>query len=106
MTLDRPTNSTRTLIETTTALLRANWQMDKPVRLLSVTAAGLLPEEQSCEQLSLFESADALAQRERQRKLDQTVDALRQRFGDQSVIFAHSVQKNREKGKNKRSKPD
>ena len=106
VTLDRPTNSTRTLIETTTALLRANWQMDKPVRLLSVTAAGLLPEEQSCEQLSLFESADALAQRERQRKLDQTVDALRQRFGDQSVIFAHSVQKNREKGKNKRSKPD
>lgn len=105
VTLDRPTNSTRTLIETTTALLRANWQMDKPVRLLSVTAAGLLPEEQSCEQLSLFESADALAQRERQRKLDQTVDALRQRFGDQSVIFAHSVQKNREKIKNEKSKP-
>ena len=105
VTLDRPTNSTRALIETTTALLRANWQMDKPVRLLSVTAAGLLPEEQSCEQLSLFESADALAQRERQRKLDQTVDALRQRFGEQSVIFAHSVQKNREKSKNEKSKP-
>ena len=105
VTLDRPTNSTRALIETTTALLRANWQMDKPVRLLSVTAAGLLPEGQSCEQLSLFESADALAQRERQRKLDQTVDALRQRFGDQSVIFAHSVQKNREKSKNEKSKP-
>ena len=104
-TLERPTNSTRALIETSMALLRTHWQMDKPVRLLSVTAANLLPENQSCEQLSLFEPADAVQRRDRQRKLDQTVDALRQRFGDQSVVFAHSVKKKDENKENTQNKP-
>ena len=99
VTLERPTNSTRALIDTSMALLRAAWQLDKPVRLLSVTAANLLPESQACEQLSLFESADAIAQRDRQHRLDQTVDALRQRFGNQSVMFAHTVKKREQSGK-------
>lgn len=99
VTLERPTNSTRALIDTSMALLHAAWQLDKPVRLLSVTAANLLPESQACEQLSLFESADAIAQRDRQHRLDQTVDALRQRFGNQSVMFAHAVKKKEQSGK-------
>lgn len=106
VTLERPTNSTRALIETSMALLRAHWPMDKPVRLLSVTAANLLPEEQSCEQLSLFDSADAIERRDRQHKLDQTVDELRRRFGNQSVIFAHSVKKKQENTENTPKKPD
>ena len=74
-------------------LLLDHWPMDKPVRLLSVTAANLLPEDQTCEQLSLFEAAEDIQKRDRQHKLDRTVDALRRRFGDQSVIFANSVKK-------------
>ncbi len=44
------------------ALLRAHWQIGRPIRLLSVTAANLLPEAQSCEQLS------CLTQRKRGRR--------------------------------------
>ena len=37
-----------------------------------------------------------------QRRLDRTVDALRERFGNQSVVFAHSVKKeDKEKEENK-----
>ena len=93
VTLEQPTNSTRTLIDLSMQLLLGHWPMDKPVRLLSVTAANLLPENQSCEQLSLFDAAEDIQKRDRQHKLDQTVDALRQKFGDQSVVFAHSVKK-------------
>ena len=93
ITLERPTNSTRTLIDLSMQLLLGHWPMNKPVRLLSVTAANLLPENQSCEQLSLFDAAEDIQKRDRQHKLDQTVDALRQKFGDQSVVFAHSVKK-------------
>lgn len=105
VTLERPTNSTRALIETSMALLHAHWQMDKPVRLLSVTAANLLPENQSCEQLSLFDAADAMQRRDRQHKLDQTVDELRRRFGNQSVVFAHSVKKKEKNDENTQEKP-
>ncbi len=90
ITLKNPTNATRTLIETAMSLLRAVWPEDKPVRLLSVTAASLLPEEQACEQLSLFEAAGVS---DRRKKLDKTMDALRQRFGERSVVFAYSVEK-------------
>ena len=58
VTLERPTNSTRALIDLSMQLLLDHWPMDKPVRLLSVTAANLLPENQSCEQLSLFDAAE------------------------------------------------
>ena len=93
MTLERPTSSTRELIDLSMRLLLDHWPMDKPVRLLSVTAANLLPEDQTCEQLSLFEAAEDIQKRDRQYKLDRTVDALRRKFGDQSVIFANSVKK-------------
>lgn len=39
ITLERPTNSTRALIDLSMQLLLGHWPMDKPVRLLSVTAA-------------------------------------------------------------------
>lgn len=97
ITLECATNSTRILLETAMQLLRANWSMDKPVRLLSVTAAQLLPETQACEQLSLFEAADAMQKRDKQHQLDQTVDALRQRFGNDSVMFGYAVQKKQSK---------
>ena len=99
VTLAQPTNSTRALFETTLALLRAHWPMDKPVRLLTVTAANLLPENQSCEQLSLFDSAADVQSRQKQRDLDRAVDALRQKFGNRSVIFANSVRKPKETDK-------
>ena len=95
VTLTQPTNATRALFETTLALLRAHWPMDKPVRLLTVTAANLLPENQSCEQLSLFDSTADVQSRQKQRDLDRAVDALRQKFGNQSVIFANSVRKSK-----------
>ena len=96
VTLAQPTNATRALFETTLALLRAHWPMNKPVRLLTVTAANLLPENQSCEQLSLFDSTADVQSRQKQRDLDRAVDALRQKFGNQSIIFANSVRKSKE----------
>ena len=105
VTLEQPTNSTRVLFETSLALLRAHWPMDKPVRLLSVTAANLLPESQSCEQLSLFDSPQQTQTRQKQQKLDKTVDALRQKFGNRSVMFANSVRKSEKTEHKEENKP-
>ena len=42
-------------------------------------------------------------QRQKQRELDRTVDALRQRFGKQSVMFANTVRKNEKSKEEKKS---
>lgn len=86
VTLNRPTDSTRVLLDTALEILRGNWDFSRPVRMLTVTAANLLPAAQAGDQLSLFDSAQTLAELDRQRRLDRTVDSLRARFGNRSVM--------------------
>lgn len=89
VTLGRPTDSTRVLIDTCMDILRAGWRLDQPVRMLTVTAAGLLPAAQAGEQLSLFDGG--LQAMQKQQELDRTMDALRQRFGEDAVQYGHAV---------------
>ena len=53
--------------------------------------------EEAPVQLSLFDGAEDMQRRERQQKLDKTVDALRERFGKRSVVFAHLMKKEDQK---------
>ena len=46
-----------------------------------------------------------MQRRDRQHKLDQTVDELRRKFGNQSVVFAHSVKKKEKSDENTQEKP-
>lgn len=93
VTLDRPTDATRTLIDVSMAILRAQWKLDQPVRMLTVTAMNLIPAAQAGEQLSLFDGTDGQPSREKQQKLDRTVDTLRQKFGIEAVQYGRTVQK-------------
>ena len=71
-------------------LIRAGWDLTAPVRAITVSASGLVPEQSGNEQLDLF--ADGEAQRRRRREtLAHTVDALRGAFGDGIVRPASSI---------------
>lgn len=93
VTLDRPTDSTRALLDAAMGILRAQWRLDQPVRMLTVTAMNLIPAAQAGEQLSLFDGADGQPSREKQQKLDRTVDTLRQKFGMEAVQYGRAVRK-------------
>lgn len=100
VTLPRPTDSTRVLLDTSMELLRAHWRPDKAVRMLTVTAANLLPADEAGEQLSLFDGAGSVQKIEKHEKLDRAMDALRQRFGQDAVLYGHTVKKQHKKGEN------
>lgn len=91
VTLETPIDSTKEMIRISMELLHAVWQMDKPVRLFTVTVTNLISNEQAGEQLSLFAEQNKKA--EKQHSLDQTMDQLRGRFGKESVFFAHDMKK-------------
>ena len=93
VTLERPTDSTRALIDTAMSIWRARWKPEKPVRLLAVTAMNLLPADAAGEQLSLFDGADGLKNADKQRSLDRAMDALRARFGTDAVQYGSAVKK-------------
>ena len=76
------TNVTQELYEVSRALLRTMWDGRTPLRQLGVQVTHLMATNQR--QASLFDAADY----EKLSKLDRTVDALREKYGEQAVFRA------------------
>ena len=92
-TLDVPTFLKADLVRISMQLLRDNWDMEKPVRLLSVTGSELVDEDEVVvEQLSLFEVDDSESKEkakdpDKQEKIESTIDELREKFGKGSITL-------------------
>ena len=76
------TNVTQELYEVSRALLRTMWDGRTPLRQLGMQVTHLMATNQR--QASLFDAADY----EKLSKLDRTVDALREKYGEQAVFRA------------------
>lgn len=86
-TLKRATNLQREITDVAMSLVRGNWSMTQPVRLLCVTAAGLVDGDEEYAQLDLFASADK--SREKQEKIENTLDDIRKKFGTDAIKFGY-----------------
>lgn len=83
-TLTLPTNLTRQLYREACALLDGCWPENAPVRLLSVTAAGLCGEDEAASaQLSFLE--EVAPDDPRQLRLEKAIDRIRERYGQKIV---------------------
>ncbi|WP_075109727.1 DNA polymerase IV [Bittarella massiliensis (ex Durand et al. 2017)] len=85
--LERGTDLSRELFAASMELVRQNWDLRAPIRMLTVTAAGLGGKD-SGEQLSLFADQAVLAQREKQRQLETAMDRVRSKYGEGALSFA------------------
>lgn len=86
-TLKRATNLQREITEVAMSLIKGNWSMTQPVRLLSVTASGLTDEDEDFFQMDLFASADI--KHEKQEKIENTLDDIRKKFGSSAIKFGY-----------------
>ena len=57
--------------------------MKQPIRMISVTGANLIKENEVSEQISLFDEPDG--KREKTERLEKTMDILRKKFGDDII---------------------
>lgn len=73
----RPTQLAIEILQEAQALLERGWSSGQPLRSLGISVFDLVDED-SEEQLSLFEDETA---RQKQRKLEETIDLIRERFG-------------------------
>ena len=85
--LPQPSSLDAEILVAARRLLRANWQAERPVRLLGVGISGLRPPMR---QLRLFDRSW-----EREERLLRAVDEIRQRYGDNSVHRASSLRRDR-----------
>ena len=72
-------------------LAKSCWNMDHPVRALTVTALSLVPEEEVSAQLDLLAFGQD-KKRERLEKLEETMDSIRAKYGKSSISHASSTQ--------------
>ncbi len=88
--LERATNVSREILSMAMELLGEIWDYRNPIRALTITVGGLLPSDEAGEQLNLFAQAAAV-QHQRQEKIEQTMDALRHKYGKRVVSFATAM---------------
>ena len=89
VTLDHSTYLQKELTEVSMELVRAHWNLKNPVRLLSVTGAGLVPADAPMEQTSLFQ-ADTVSY-ENQEKVEDAMAKIRDRFGKGAISFGYQA---------------
>jgi DNA polymerase-4 len=78
VTLTQPTDQGQVIYREAERLLEDNWQHSVPLRLLGVGMSGLI--EHGGYQLSLFDNQD-----QRRSRLNETLDTIRERFGDNAI---------------------
>ena len=83
-TLNVPTHLAAELTGAAMELLRSCWNINAPIRMLSVSGTNLVPEDASGEQLCLFSPGDT-SERDRQEHLETALDGIREKFGSGSV---------------------
>lgn len=87
MKMNPPTALTRALFEGSLSLLRSCWQPEAPIRMLTVTASGLVDENAPVyEQMDLFTPQNPT--NPKQAQLEKAIDQVRARYGKGAVSIS------------------
>ena len=97
--LREPTDGTNEIYQLAKKLFSELWNGKTPLRLLGIALTDLTKEDFA--QLSLF--SEAAEQKARSKKLDQTVDALRTKYGRTTIHRGALLQDTHEVGKKNRA---
>lgn len=82
-----PTHLMRELAQASMELIESVWKPPSPIRMLTVTAISLMPSDAAFEQVSLFDTA--APSRDRQEKIEKTMDSIRGKFGTDAIQFGN-----------------
>ncbi len=90
--LDMPTCLSREILAVAMELMGEIWDFDSPVRALTITLSGLLPQEDAGEQVSIFDPQRG-EQMRRQENLERIMDSLQGKYGRDIIGFSMKKKK-------------
>ncbi len=85
--LDYPTNLAKDITDKAMDIMRKCWNMNSPIRMLTVTGNGIVDEEEKM-QLSFFKEESQDPKRE---KLEKALDSIRNKYGKNAVKNANII---------------
>ncbi len=84
-TLESPTCLAKELAEISLGIIQHEWDLRKPIRMLTITANNLVTAGETGEQMTLFSGEDKQQEKEKQEKLETALDAIRGKYGRDSI---------------------
>ena len=85
--LENASDISREISDLAYRILCDEWIGSMPIRMITVAVTGLVPSSSSFTQLDLFSDVQPLS-RDKDKKREETVDAIRKRFGVESISSA------------------
>jgi DNA polymerase-4 len=86
------TYTTKEIYQAGCSLLEQNWNRLHPVRLIGISLSGF-HEDCSSDQLSLFDHMEDNGKNEKNERIDQAMDKIRNKHGSEIITFAALVKK-------------
>ena len=86
--LQVPTDISEDIYKAALSIIRENWNIKDPIRLITITAINLKDDSEPM-QLDFLTGQDP--SREKNQKIDQALDAIRSRYGDSSITFGNII---------------
>lgn len=87
--LDAAINTAEDISIASYELITSFWPLDRPIRLLTVTAINLVDENEA-QQLSFFDTENT-QRRQRAESVERTLDMIRAKYGSSSIGFGRTV---------------
>ncbi len=87
-----PTDISREIAKLAYTILTANWSEGKPIRMLTVTVSGLRRAENSVCQIGFFDDGDDEIKRDKNKKREESMDKIRQKYGSKSILAASVIE--------------
>ena len=79
------TDISREIADAAYSLMMREWSEHKPVRMITVTAIGLVGADDLAEQIDMFGESNN-EYREKSKKREETIDKIRQKYGFDSIV--------------------
>ncbi len=90
-----PSDIAEEIASTAYNILCREWNKDKPIRMITVTATNLVKGETLTEQLDFFGDTDSIDEKRKKRgKREVAVDEIRKKFGSDAIIRASVIDGN------------
>ena len=82
--LKNPTDVSKEIADAAFEILKSEWSVGKPIRMITVTATNLVKRAQVARQISFF--GEETQKHEKHEKKENAVDKIRQKYGNESII--------------------
>ena len=85
-TANKPTDVGQEIAKVALDILDKEWDINKPIRMLTVSVSNLIKTSNLTTQISFFENQNEIQRQDKSKKREEAVDLIRSKYGNESIF--------------------